>query len=390
MGWECIMGPLDGLKIIEMGGLGPAPFCGMLLADQGAEVLCIERARRNGPALPPEVDYLNRGKRSLVLDLKQPAAVEAVLRLCESADALIEGFRPGVMERLGLGPEACRARNPRLVYGRMTGWGQDGPLAHAAGHDLNYIALTGALHAIGPAGGKPVPPLNLVGDFGGGAMFLAFGVLAALLDARRSGLGQVVDAAMVDGAALLMAMQWSWRAAGQWQDRRGGNLLDGGAPFYDTYETADGKYVAIGSLEPQFYAELVRLAGLDDAVFARQDDPAGWPAMRDRLAAIIATRSRDDWCAMLEGSDACFAPVLAMAEAPYHRHNAARGTFAVDGAAIQPGPAPRFSRTPPGPPRPAPVHGADNAGALAAWGVPPEEIAALRQAGGFGPQETLS
>lgn len=369
------MGPLEGLKIIELGGLGPAPFCGMLLADQGAEVLCIERAERNGPPVPPAFDYLNRGKRSVVLDLKQPAGVETLLRLCERADALIEGFRPGVMERLGLGPEACLARNPGLVFGRMTGWGQDGPLAGAAGHDLNYIALAGALHAIGPAGGKPVPPLNLVGDFGGGALFLAFGVLAALLEARRSGRGQVVDAAMVDGAALLLALQWSWRAAGQWQDRRGANLLDGGAPFYDTYRTADGKYVAIGALEPQFYAELCRRAGLEGAAFAGQYDVARWPEMKHQLAAVIATRSRDAWCALLEGSDACFAPVLAMAEAPGHPHNAARGTFFVADGAIQPGPAPRFSRTPAGPPRPAPAHGADTARALADWGLTAEEIA---------------
>jgi alpha-methylacyl-CoA racemase len=299
----------------------------------------------------------------------------------DQADALVEGFRPGVAERLGIGPDDCLARNPRLVYGRMTGWGQEGPLAHAAGHDINYIALSGALHAIGPQDGKPIPPLNLAGDFGGGAMYLAFGIACALLEAGRSGKGQVVDAAMVDGAASLMTMFYGLRAQGYWQDRRGVNLLDGAAPFYDTYETSDGKYVAIGSIEPKFYGELLRLAGLENEDLPKQMDLANWPQTKARFAEVFRTKTRDEWCAVMEGSDVCFAPVMSLDEAPDHAHNAARGTFVEVNGVVQPGPAPRFSRTAPEIQGPPPAPGEHTDAALADWGFDTGEISTLREAG---------
>ncbi|MGV0763077.1 CaiB/BaiF CoA-transferase family protein [Tistrella mobilis] len=373
------MGPLQGIRVIEIAGLGPGPFCAMLLADLGADVLRIERATGSG-LFDPKFDLSNRGKRSVVLDLKKPEGVAAVLKLVESADILTEGFRPGVMERLGLGPDICLARNPKLVYGRMTGFGQTGPLAKVAGHDINYIAMSGALHAIGGPD-KPVPPLNLVGDFGGGALYLAFGLMAALIEAGRSGKGQVVDATMIDGAASLMTMMYGMAAAGSWDDRRSANLVDGGAHFYDTYETADGRHVSIGSIEPQFYAELIRLAGLDPAEFAAQNDKAEWPRMKARLVEVFKTKTRDEWCSLMEGSDVCFAPVLSMFEAPEHPHNRERGTFIEVDGVVQPGPAPRFSRTTPGRPTPPPAPGAHTDQGLADWGFSADEIAALKASG---------
>jgi len=375
------MGPLAGIRILEFAGIGPGPFCAMLLADMGAEVVRIDRAqnaRGGDPAKPPS-DPLLRGRRNIAFDLKQPQAIEAVLRLVSKADALLEGFRPGVMERLGLGPEICLARNPRLVYGRMTGWGQDGPMAQAAGHDINYIALAGALEPIGRKGQPPLPPLNLVGDFGGGGMLLAFGVLAGLLEAKRSGAGQVVDAAMVDGAALLMSMFWGMRHAGFWSEERGTNLLDTGAHFYEVYECADGKYISLGSIEPQFYAELLKLSGLASEPLPAQMDRSQWPAMKARLAALVKTKSRDEWCRIMEGSDVCFAPVLAMSEAPGHAHNAARKTFIEIAGMTQPAPAPRFSRTPPEVARPPAHAGQHSVEVLAGWGFGDDEIRALRE-----------
>jgi len=369
-------GPLQGLKVIEMAGLGPGPFCAMLLADMGAEVLRIERP---GTPHTPH-DILARGRTHLALDLRAGGAADQVLRLIERADVLIEGFRPGVMERLGLGPEPCLQRNPRLVYGRMTGWGQHGPLAQAAGHDINYIALSGALHAIGRSGEGPVPPLNLVGDFGGGAMLLAFGVLSALYEAQRSGQGQVIDAAMTDGAALLSAMMYGFKAAGRWSNQRGENLLDGGAHFYDTYACADGRYVAIGAIEPQFYALLRERCGIaDDPAFDAQMDPAAWPLLKLRLADVFRTRTRDEWCALLEGSDACFAPVLDWDEAPQHPHNQARGTFVTAHGLTQPAPAPRFSRSVPDQPGSCPAPAA--AELLRGWGLDAETLNAVLPAG---------
>jgi alpha-methylacyl-CoA racemase len=365
-----------------MAGIGPAPFCAMLLSDMGAEVVRVERGRQ--PADVPEhrrqgsrFDVMARGRRSIGIDLKKPGAAEAVLQLLARADALVEGFRPGVMERLGLGPSVALERNPRLVYGRMTGWGQEGPLAQAAGHDIDYIAITGALHAIGPRGGPPVPPLNYLGDFGGGAMLLAFGVVSALLEAQRSGRGQVVDAAMTDGTALLSAMLYGLVGAGYWTGERGANLLDGGAHFYGTYECADGKWVAVGAIEAPFYAELLRRAGIEDPDFQAQMDRERWPELRERLAAIFRTRTRDAWCAALEGTDACFAPVLDWSEAPRHPHNVARGTFVTVEGVVQPAPAPRFSRT-----RPAlredGTGPADAEATLREWGVSAELVRQLR------------
>ena len=377
------MGPLAGCRVIEIAGIGPLPMCAMLLSDMGAEVLRIDRTRDSGLGIAhdPRRDPLNRGRRSVAVDLKTADGVDTVLRLGERADALIEGFRPGVAERLGIGPDDCLARNPQLVYGRMTGWGQDGPLAHAAGHDINYIALTGALHAIGRAGDPPTPPLNLVGDFGGGALYLAFGVVCALLEARSSGRGQVVDAAMVDGAASLMTMVYGFHAMGLWRDARGANIVDSGAPYYEVYETGDGAYVAVGAIEPKFYAELLRLCGLDGEDLPGQSDTARWPELRDRLAALFKRKTRDEWRAILEGSDACFAPVLGLDEAPAHPHNRARGTFVTVDGVVQPAPAPRFSRTKPeiqGPPR---EPGADTDAALRDWGFDADEVARLRAAG---------
>jgi alpha-methylacyl-CoA racemase len=378
-----VAGPLEGIRIVELAGIGPGPFCAMMLADLGAEVIRVDRAERaRAPRLPgPNLDLLNRGRRSVAVDLKSPAGVEVVLRLVERADALLEGFRPGVMERLGLGPDVCLARNPRLVYGRMTGWGQDGPLAHAAGHDLNYIALTGALHAIGRPDSPPPPPLNLVGDFGGGGLLLAYGIVCALLERTRSGRGQVVDAAMVDGAAALMTIIYGAHAAGWWRDERMANMLDGGAHFYDCYETRDGKYVSIGSIEPQFYAELLEKLGLAAEELPKQMDRAGWAVLKERLAAIFRTRTRDEWCALMEGSDVCFAPVLSLAEAPDHPHLRARGTFVEVEGVRQPGPAPRFSRTPGRIERPPAQAGEHTQEALLDWGFAADELAKLREAG---------
>ncbi|MBC5767067.1 CaiB/BaiF CoA transferase family protein [Ramlibacter albus] len=356
-------GPLQGIKVVEFAGLGPAPFCAMVLADMGAEVLRIARPG----AAPGRFDVNCRNRATVQVDLRAPGAVAALMPAIAGADALIEGFRPGVMERLGFGPGECLAANPRLVYGRMTGWGQGGPLHTAAGHDINYIAISGALHAIGPAGGQPVPPLNLVGDYGGGAMVLGMGLLAALLEARSSGRGQVVDAAMTDGAALLCTNMYASHAAGRATNERGTNLLDGGAPFYCTYACADGKSIAVGAIEPQFYALLRERCGLADPLFDAQPDRERWPLMKHRLAEVFATRTRDEWCALLEGSDACFAPVLDWDEAPRHPHNRARGTFVdVDGV-VQPAPAPRFTRTPAGTPEPGREAGAEEL--RARWGI---------------------
>jgi alpha-methylacyl-CoA racemase len=375
-------GPLAGVRVIEMVGLGPCPFAAMMLADMGAEVIRIDRKAAPGaanpfPMLGTKYDVMARGRRSLALDLKQPAAREVLLAMVAKADILIEGFRPGVMERLGLGPDECKARNAALVYGRVTGWGQHGPLAQAAGHDINYVALTGMLHAMGRADAPPAPPLNLVGDFGGGAMMLAFGVVCALLEARKSGQGQVVDAAMTDGAALLGAMMYGMRAFGGWSDRRDANLLDGGAPFYDTYACADGKFVSIGAIEPQFYALLLERAGIDDPAFDAQMDPRTWPALSEKFAAVFQTRSRDAWCALLEGTDACFAPVLEMHEAPVHPHNAVRGTFVDIGGVTQPAPAPRFSRTAPEVGSMPALPGQHSAEVLADWGWSSADIEAF-------------
>lgn len=380
------MGPLAGIRVIEIAGIGPGPFCAMLLADMGADVLRIDRTADSDLGLPrdPRFDLLNRGRRSVALNLKKPEGVATALRLIGQADALIEGFRPGVMERLGLGPDVCLGRNPKLVYGRMTGWGQDGPLAEAAGHDINYIALTGALHAIGRVGGPPVPPLNLVGDFGGGALYLAFGIACALVEARQSGQGQVVDAAMTDGAASLMTMFYGFRAQGLWQDVRGANLLDSGAPWYDVYETKDAKYVAIGSIEGRFYAELIRRLGLEGEALPKQYDLKRWPELRARFAARFKEKTRDEWCAAMEGSDVCFAPVLTLEEAPKHPHNAARGTFVEVDGIVQPAPAPRFSRTSGAIAGPPPKPGEHTDRGLADWGFTAAEIAALKAAGAAG------
>jgi alpha-methylacyl-CoA racemase len=339
-------GPLGGVRVIEMAGLGPAPFCGMLLADMGAEVIRVDRADKvvGGHTSSTRYELMNRGKRSIGVDLKVEAGVEVVLRLVDTADALIEGFRPGVMERLSMGPEACLDRNPRLVYGRMTGWGQEGPYAPMAGHDIDYIALSGVLHAVGPRK-RPIPPLNLVGDFGGGGMLLAVGVLAALLRVRESGEGQVIDAAMTDGSALLAVSHHGALAEGGWEDRRESNPLDGAAPFYTTYETKDGEHMAVGALEPQFFAELVRLLDVDPETIPAQMDRDRWSEMRDTFAARFAQRTRDEWAAHFEGTDACVAPVLGLSEAPGHPHNRHRETFIEVEGIPQPGPAPRFSET---------------------------------------------
>jgi alpha-methylacyl-CoA racemase len=373
------MGPLEGTRVVELAGLGAVPFCGMLLSDLGADVL---RVDRHGAS--PLDAVLRRGRRSVVADLKHEQGPEVVLRLAAQADVLLEGFRPGVAERLGIGPDVCLARNPRLVYGRMTGWGQDGPLAQAAGHDINYIALAGALDPIGRRGGPPVPPLNLVGDYGGGGMLLALGVVSALVERARSGTGQVVDAAMVDGAALLTTLFHGLASLGEWSPERGTNTLDSGAPYYDVYATADDRFVAVGCLEARFYAELLHGMGIDVTELPPQADRSRWHEIRTRLADTFRTRTQAEWCALLEGTDACVSPVLALTEAPMHPHNRARGTFvSVDGV-VQPAPAPRFSRTPgvvTHGPRPA---GADTDTALADWGFSPDEVAALREAGAMG------
>ncbi len=379
-------GPLSHLTVIELAGIGPGPFACMLLADLGATVIRVDRlpgppSRGGLEDLMRNDGIVDRGRRSIAVNMKDPRGVEAVLKLVKGADVLIEGFRPGVAEKLGLGPEACHARNPRLVYGRMTGWGQSGPLAHAAGHDINYIALSGALGAMGPADRPPVPPLNLVGDFGGGGMLLVVGVLAAQAEAQRSGQGQVVDAAMTDGAALLMAAQYGLMAKGFWQDRRESNFLDGAAHFYGTYECADGRFVSIGAIEPQFYQQLLALCGIDDPGFQKQWDSGEWPMLRSQLEALFRTRTRDDWCALLEGTDVCFAPVLSLSEAPHHPHNRARGTFVEVDGAVQPAPAPRFDRTPTQLPPRAPAVGAHTRALLAQAGYASDGIDALCAAG---------
>jgi len=384
-------GPLSGIKIIELAGIGPAPFTCMMLADAGAQVLRLERAPAGAVERGEEFassragsywDLLNRSRPSVGIDLKHPDAVELVLGLVEGADGLIEGFRPGVAERLGLGPADCSARNRRLVYGRMTGWGQDGPMADMAGHDIDYIAIGGALWSLGRADSAPVPPLNLVGDFGGGGMLLAFGMVAALLEAARSGEGQVVDAAMVDGAASLMTMIHAFHRHGLWNDERGANMLDTGAPFYEVYETADGQWMAVGGIEAQFYAELVRGLGLEGdpslpAQMARDD----WPAMKARFAAVFKTKTRDEWSAVFHGTDACVAPVLSPWEAPEHPHNVARSTFVAVEGAVQPAPAPRFSRTPSAISSPPSPPGADTVSGLVEWGVSESDVAKLRESG---------
>ncbi len=375
------MGPLHGVRVIELASLAPAPFGCMVLADLGADVLRIDRPGRAGRQSLPATDPLGRSRRSIRLDLQNPAGVDILLRLAAGADVLVEGFRPGVAERLGFGPDVCAERNPRLVYARMTGWGQDGPLAHTAGHDIDYIAVSGSLEPIGRAGERPVPPLNLVGDFGGGGMLLAVGVLAALLERERSGAGQVIDAAMVDGSALLTAFLYGLRAAGAWQDERGTNVLDGGAPFYDTYATADGLYLAVGALEPKFYAELLQRLGLDGAGLPDQYDRSGWRTLRKRLSEIFAGRTQAEWVEIFDGSDACVAPVVSPQDAPAHPHNAARGTFIDLGGVVQPAPAPRFGRTPCDPPS-APVRpGTHTNEVLAELGLTPGEITNLRDRG---------
>ncbi len=374
------MGPLKGVRIIEMAGIGPAPFCGMMLSDMGAEVIRVDRQEAGDLGLPgreARFEVLHRGRKSVSVDVKSEAGREIVRRLVKDADALIEGFRPGVMERLGLGPDALAEVNPRLVFGRMTGFGQDGPMASRAGHDINYIALSGALHAIGRKGEPPTPPLNLVGDFGGGGMLLAFGVVCAILEARSSGKGQVVDAAMVDGASLLMAGIYGFLASGMWRDERGVNILDTGAPWYGVYETKDGKWVSIGSIEKRFYADLLERLGISGEALPKQHDREGWPTLAKRFAEVFKTRTRDEWQQAFADSDACFAPVLAMGEVAEHPHNAIRSTFVDVEGVMQPAPAPRFSRTPQAIAGPARKAGADSVAVLQAAGYSETEIAAL-------------
>jgi alpha-methylacyl-CoA racemase len=375
------MGPLHGIRIIELAGIGPGPFCGMMLSDMGAEVIRVDRLR---PGAKAPRDVLARNRRSIAVDLKSPQGVETVLKLVETSDGLFEGFRPGVTERLGLGPDDCQARNEKLVYGRMTGWGQDGPLALAAGHDINYIALTGALHAIGRPGERPVPPLNLVGDFGGGGMLLAFGLVCALLEAQKSGKGQVVDAAMVDGAATLMAMFFTMGAGGMFTDQRGTNMLDGGAHFYDTYETSDGKHICLGSIEPQFYALLVEKAGLDPERFSAQMDASKWPDFKRELIEVFRSKSQAEWCELMEGTDVCFSPVLSIFEAPDHPHNKARESFVTIDGIVQPAPSPRFSRTAAEISHAARAPGEDTESVLRDSGFSADEVADLKASGVIG------
>ncbi len=376
-------GPLESVRVVELAGIGPGPYTCMLLADAGADVIRVDRASGSPPAASaqPHWDLLNRSRPSVAVDLKHPEGVRLVLDLVEQADGLVEGWRPGVAERLGIGPRECMERNPRLVYGRMTGWGQDGPLASAAGHDINYIALAGALWPIGRVGERPVPPLNLVGDFGGGGMLLAFGMCAALLEARTSGRGQVVDAAMVDGAASLMTMTFAFRRLGLWTEGRGVNVLDTGAPFYEVYDTADGKWFSVGAIEPQFYAELLKVLGLDAQQLPAQNDREQWPAMKERFAAVFRTRTRDEWAEAFAGTDACGAPVLSPWEAHTHPHNVYRTTFVEVDGVVQPGPVPNFGRTPAAVRKPPSVAGADAPEALRSWGIAQDRIAALRAEG---------
>src|SRR6266699_2669104 len=375
------MGPLDSVRVIEIASLAPAPFGCMILSDLGADVLRVDRASDCGPDAVARADPLSRGRRSIGIDLKQAEGFALLLRLAESADVLVEGFRPGVAERLGFGPQVCAERNPALVFARMTGWGQDGPLAATAGHDIDYIAVSGTLDPIGREGERPLPPLNLIGDFGGGGMLLVIGVLAALLERERSGLGQVVDAAMVDGSAMLASFLYGLRAAGGWQDGRGTNVLDGGAPFYDTYTTADGLHMAVGALEPKFYAELLARLGLDEAGLPAQYDRSGWPELRARFTEAFAGRTQAEWVAAFAGSDACVAPVVSPGDAPAHPHNAARGTFIDVGGVIQPAPAPRFGRTPGGPPSPPVRPGSNAREVLAGPALTPAASADLQDRG---------
>lgn len=373
-------GPLTGVKIIEFQGIGPGPFCGMLLSDMGADVVRIDRKERNGGGSKFEIG--GRGRRSISLDLKKPEAIETCLKLIEKADIVFEGFRPGVMERLGLGPDVCLKRNKRIVYGRMTGWGQEGPYSQMAGHDINYIAITGALRSCARPGEKPMHPLNLVGDFGGGAMYLAMGLLAALYEAKGSGQGQVVDCAMSDGAASLMSMFFGMSAAGMWSDEVGTNLLDGGAPFYDSYECSDGNYISIGSIEPQFYAELLEKMGLtNDPDFKKQMDRTKWAVMKQKLITQFKTKSRDQWNAIMENTDICFGPVLGLKEALKHPHNVARKTFIEVEGVPQPAPAPRFSRTESEVQSPPPIIGQHTESALRDWGLSAAEVDTLRKVG---------
>ena len=377
------MGPLSSVKLVEFGGIGPPPMCGMLLADMGADILRIDRTQPSGLGLPVPARYsvMDRSRRSVAIDLKNPEGVEAVMRLLEQADGIIEGFRPGVMERLGLGPEAVWARNPRLVFGRVTGWGQSGPLAHAAGHDINYISLIGATHAIGRRGQLPTPPLNLVGDFGGGALYLALGIVAALYEAKQSGQGQVVDAAMTDGAASLMASVYGLYASGLIDNRRGENIVDSGSHFYDVYETADGKFISIASIEAKFYAELLQRLGIQDEALPPQMDRENWSVIKERLTKCFRSKTREEWRDILEGTDVCFGPVLDFEEAPEHPHNRARQTFIEIDGVTQPAPAPRFSRTPSEVQRPPSEPGADTEEGLRAWGFTQADIDQLRATG---------
>lgn len=378
-------GPLAGMKVVEIVGLGPAPFCAMMLADMGAEVIRIDRPGGNAimSTVAPKYDVMARNRRSVALNFKKTGAIDTVLALVDQADILLEGFRPGVMERMGMGPEVCLARNPKLVYGRVTGWGQDGPLSQAAGHDINYIATAGVLHTIGYKDAEPIPPMNLVGDFGGGGMLLSFGVVCAALQAQKTGTGQVVDAAMAEGAALLASMNWGFRAAGYWNDERGSNINDGGAFYYGSYRCADGKYVCIAPAEPQFYALLREKLNLTDPVFDRKDDPAYWPELKQRLADIFIAKPRQHWCDLMEGTDVCFAPVLDWNEAPRHPHNVARKMFIELDGVTQPAPAPRFSATPVAHPNPPVTPGADTEAVLADWGFDTAKIGVLRDSGVF-------
>jgi len=373
------MGPLKGLKIIEMAGIGPGPFCGMVLADLGAKIIRVDRASAIGTG--SKQDAANRGKKSIAVDLKSEEGVEVVLKLVETADAIFEGFRPGVMERLGLGPDVCSKRNERIVFGRMTGWGQEGPLANAAGHDINYISLTGALAAIGRPGSPPVPPLNLIGDFGGGGMLLALGLVAALLESKESKKGQVVDAAMTDGSALLMTMIYTMQSSGVWKTSMGSNLLDGGSHFYDTYECKDGKFISLGSIEPQFYALLCQIAELDKSIFCTQMSRESWPEQKEAIKKVIFDKTRDEWCELMEGTDVCFAPVLDMSEAPKHPHNIERKTFIDLEGVTQPAPAPRFSRTEPEVVSSPSVVGEHTDEVLTSIGLSDEDINTLKTSG---------
>lgn len=376
-------GPLSGLTVLEAGGVGPAPFCAMLMADLGADVIRIDRKDASESGLPVDrrFEIMFRSRRSVALDLKRPEAADVFMRLVRRSDVLIEGFRPGVMERLGLGPDACLEQNPKLVFGRMTGWGQTGPLAQAPGHDINYIALTGALHAIGQKNGAPEVPLNLVGDFGGGAMYLAFGVMCALHESRTSGKGQVVDAGMIDGATSLMTMIYGLFAAGYWSDERGSNRLDSGAPFYGVYETKDGRYVALGSNEARFYKATLKVLGLERKALPDQHDKTGWPALKGLFAEVFKTKTRDEWCAAFEGTDTCFSPVLSLAEAPTDPQQLARGNFIENAGVLQPAPAPKFSRTKAGRPKPPPNIGEHTVEILKESGFTDDEIDRLRKTG---------